>query len=807
MKELMHAIVADVHYAMRRLTHTRSLTLSVIVTLAFGIGGNTAVFSVVNGILLKPERVIQDPRLVKISMTERGRLHSERMLNRQHLEHLRMRPLTQVEHVGGMRQFRAAALLSGESRVLNGEGIFGDYFSLLGARAVVGQLFRDTAPGAEQPVVISERLWRSTFSSSSDIIGKVMNLGGDSYTIVGVLPSTFRGLVLGNLLPYDVWVPRSNAPGLSRDDYGVAYLIARLKPHVSVKAANAEMTVNSMGIDPARPEIGLGIEPLMQAVYSGPPTFFVAAAAVLFVSSLVFLTAVANLINLLLTSVWNRAHELAVRQMLGANRAQVLALLAVETSLMVLGGLLAGLAVAVSVVKALRSVPLPERGGIVPVFDASPDWRVLCFAFVTAVAVVFVVTAALARQASKIEALAAASSVAGGGGSTRSEKRLGSRLLTLQVAGAVALLVNTSIVIHTRAGVLSWDPGIVTSGSVVGRVDFRLQTEVQNPARLESLVEQLGNAPGVTKVAAATSLPGHRGLVSVRVSVPDRPAEQGISSHILAASPAFIGTLGLRLLQGRDFSQRDARSTEAVAIVSEGVVSKGLLGPEPIGKFVRITDTRGAAIVAEVIGLVSDVNGSPDTPSEPFVIVPLRPLDAQQVLLVMRGTMPQDTLLRTLRETVRAIMPTVALQDVGPLSRELLGDTYSLQVAAVGMCAIGAIGGAIALLGVYSIASYRISTRGREFGLRAALGATHRHIYALVFWETKAVTILGVVAGVILAAPIGFVTKLIIPRIHLLDPLAFIVVPVVFLVVAQLAAAFPLMKLLDRDPSLGLRSL
>jgi hypothetical protein len=193
--------------------------------------------------------------------------------------------------------------------------------------------------------------------------------------------------VLGNLVPYDVWVPRANAPGLSRDDHTLAYLIGHVKPDVTLDAARAEMNVIGASLDPARPEIGLGVEPLADALFSGPPAFFVAAAVLLLVSGLVFLIAIANLTNLFLTGVLNRRHELTVRRMLGAEHGRLARLLAVEATLLVLGGWALGLGLARLAGSALAYLPLPERGGIVPAFDASPDWRVFCFAFVTALVV------------------------------------------------------------------------------------------------------------------------------------------------------------------------------------------------------------------------------------------------------------------------------------------------------------------------------------------------------------------------------------------------------------------------------------
>jgi len=593
----------------------------VVVTLALGIGGNTAVFSLVNGQLLKPHGSAGDPRLMKISLSEHGRLYTERMLTGQHPEHLEARRPVHLESIGGIRQFRTVAYVSGESRVLSGEAVYGDYFSLIGARPVTGSLFAEGRSRDVGVVVISERLWRGAFGASPDVLGTTIVLSGEAFTIMGVLPSSVRGLVLGNLIPYDVWVPRRSAPGLSKNDRGLAYVIGRVRAGVSVDAAKAEMRVIGANLDPGRPAVGLGIEPLSAAIYSGPPLFFMAAGAVLLVCGLVFLAAVANLTNLLSASVVARAHELAVRQMLGADGRRIVRLLALEISLMVFGGLALGVFVATATIGAIATLPLPERGGVVPVFDASPDWRVFAFATTTALIVAGTLTGLLARQASKVQALQAASSLAGGGGSTSAGRVLGFRLLAVQVAASLALLVNAVTVVRATAGVLRWDPGFDTRGAVVGRIDFRLHGESGAGEQLDRVSEQLRSAPGVDGAAVTTGMPGDRNAVPVRLANPGATKEFGVEAQILAASPTFVQTLGLSLVRGRDIVAADARSPHPVVLLSERVTSLVALGPEPIGQFVQVTDRNGSSIVAQVVGLVSDVQGTTGM-ARPLVIVP-----------------------------------------------------------------------------------------------------------------------------------------------------------------------------------------
>jgi putative ABC transport system permease protein len=802
----MSGLVQDGWYALRRLTHTPSLAIAVVVTLALGIGGNAAVFSVVNGLLLKPHGSASDPRLMKISLTEQGRRYTERMLTGEHLEHLEARRPAQLEVIGGIRQFRTVAYVSGESRVLIGEAVYGDYFALIGARPVIGALFAGERASDGGVVVISERLWRGAFGASPDVLGTTIVLGGGAFTIVGVLPSRVRGLVLGNLLSYDVWVPRGSAPGLSRDDRGLTYLIGRLRPGVSVDAARTEMRVIGANLDPGRPAVGLDIEPLSSAIYHGPAPFFVAAGAVLLVCGLVFLAAAANLANLLLASVVARTNELAVRQMLGADGRRIVRLLALEISLMVVGGLALGGFVATATIRAIATLPLPERGGVVASFDASPDWRVFAFAGATALAVAGTLTALLARHASKVDALQAMSSLGGGGGSTSAGRRLGFRLVAVQVAASLALLVNAGTVVRATTAALSWDPGFDIRGAVVGRIDGRLNGESWTVQHMNRVSEQIRSAPGVDGAAVTTGMPGDRNADHVRIANPGAADGGGVEAQIVAASPTFVHTLGLKLVRGRDIMAGDARSAHPVVVLSERVTSLVDLGPEPIGQFVTVTDRSGSSTVAQVVGLVSDVQGAMGMAS-PLVIVPLNDDAPQQVLFVVRGRAPDHVLMESLRAAARTHMPSAALQDTHPLAQELAGDLWSLRRLAVALSCIAAIGVAIAVSGLYSVASYRTARRGRELALRVALGATNQRLYGLVLSEMAMVVICGVGGGLAAAVPIGYILRSILPRVPVVDPLVVTVVPVIFLLVTLWATAMPLTRIMKRDPSIVLREL
>jgi putative ABC transport system permease protein len=250
----------------------------------------------------------------------------------------------------------------------------------------------------------------------------------------------------------------------------------------------------------------------------------------------------------------------------------------------------------------------------------------------------------------------------------------------------------------------------------------------------------------------------------------------------------------------------DARSAHPVVLLSERVASLVDLGPEPIGQFVRVTDRNGSSTVAQVVGLVSDVRGTMGM-AKPFVIVPLDDSAPEQLLFVVRGRAPDHALMQSLRAAARTHRPDAALQDTGPLAQELAGDLWSLRLLAVALSCIAAIGAAIAVSGLYSVASYRTARRARELALRVALGATHQRLYALVLSEMAIVVLCGMSGGLAAAAPIGYILRSIVPRVPVVDPLVVTAAPVIFLVVALWAAAMPLRRIITRDPSVALREM
>jgi hypothetical protein len=488
--------------------------------------------------------------------------------------------------------------------------------------------------------------------------------------------------------------------------------------------------------------------------------------------------------------------------MLGADRARIVRLLSIDTCLLVLGGLVLGWMGALATTRTLHALPLAERGGLVAMIDATPDWRVFGAAFAAAVVAALVITSVLARQASNIDALQVTSARGGGGGSTSVGHTMGSRLVAIQIAVGLALLVSMGSVSRASSSLLRWDPGIRTDARV-GRVELELLSHKPGLAELEQVVEALRASPGVAAAAVATGTPGQRsGGIHGRL---ERPASTSVAVAIVAASPTFIETAGLRLLRGRALSQTAMHGSTQEVLLSERAASRAGLGSEPVGHIVRLV-LADAVTDAYVVGVLADVEDVTGTP-QPFAVVPLTDQGVSQALFIVRGSAPPTMLDQLVRHAVRRVLPSTPVQDVGPLAGELVPHLHALRLLRIGLTCIATIAGAIAVLGVYSIAAYRIARRGREMGVRMALGATTAQLERLILRENATIIALGTAGGILAAVPIGFIVRSVLPGVSILDPVAVGLASTVFLTAVLTATALPLRRMMAGNPSTHLRGL
>jgi putative ABC transport system permease protein len=805
----MQGLKADLVQSVRRLIRTPLFTAAAIATLALGVGVNTALFSVVNAVLLKSSPSFSSPGLVALCVREDGQLHPERMLYTEWVRRVREGASDAVYRLGTVRTFRGTLSTEGGASIAKGEAVSDEYFAALGTRPTLGRLLgpADDAPTAPDVAVLSEGLWRRMYGSDTGIVGRTVRLRGQLLTVVGVVASEYRGFVLGNLLATDVWIPRRSCADMCARPDGLS-AVARLKDGVSHQRANAMVQAATHNVDPSRPDVTIGLLPLSSAVFSGPPTFYLAGLALMGLAALVVFIACANLTNLLLARLSSRTAELAVRQALGAGGSRLLQLLGAETGLLSIVGGGLGVLIAVGATKLMTSIPLPARGGHVAQIDAALDWRVFGYALATVLVATFTITAALARRAAAVDGLAALSSAAGSGGATDARTWVRSNLIAAQMAAAVVLLMGAALLVQATLRELNWDAGLDTTHVALGDIDHSLEGFEESAGRAANreILDALDRVPGVTVAALASELPGSRNAVGVRLVDAARfSGGAGAAARLIKVSPRFFDALGVPAQIGRGFLTSDHAAAQPVAVLNESAAAALWPGLNPVGRSLEATLDGGERRVLHVVGVVADVRVRSDNPRDRRVVfVPLDQSYASRVTVVVRGTMSDVGLGQALRETARRTTPGVAVYDVRTLTEHVAGTASSLRLAASLLSVLGALGMAVACVGLYGVVACSMTSRSREFGIMKALGASHRDIYRLTLRQFIPVLLKGIVPGLVVGWALSAVLRSFIVTVQPFDPIV-LVVPGVLCVVALAAILLPLHRTLGAEPAAALR--
>jgi putative ABC transport system permease protein len=607
----------DLTYGWRRLVAAPGFTAVAVLTLALGIGANTALFSLVNGLLLKP---IPIPTLSRLAaLTSDAASVGAFSLSADEYQFLVDSRLPAVDRIFVSNPL--VGVLSGREQadVVSGELVSGAYFYALGVAPRAGRLLEprdDLAADAGTPIVISERLWRRWFAADPSAIGQVLRMAGYPLTLVGVAPDSFRGTWLPTMLTADVWIPvtatshvrtiqGSGAPPDSHRISGRTFVLL----HPGASLAQVSSAVAAIPGDRTH-------EPLM-AVPAERAILFAAFArtglalgsAVLALSALVFLIACANLTNLLLARGAARAGEVAVRLATGASRARIFRLLLTETCLLVAVAGAAALALAFGATRVMTAVPLPALQGIVIRFDPSPDLRVFAYAFAAALVTALAIGVVPAWRASRSEPLRVLASTGAGAFSTSRGNRLRTWLVASQVAMSIVLLVGAGLYARSAIKSLQMDPGFEFDGAVMASVDLRMHRmdEARGRQALRRLLEAARRLPGAQEATLTSGLPASRQQdftfdLAVEGQPPPFDAHRVIFGY-LRVSPEFFHVVGIPIGRGRGFNELDAAGAPRVAVVSEAMAAMLWPGQDPIGR--RLSIAKNGPMFA-VVGVARD---------------------------------------------------------------------------------------------------------------------------------------------------------------------------------------------------------
>ncbi|HTK51609.1 MAG TPA: ABC transporter permease [Gemmatimonadaceae bacterium] len=794
---------SDVRSAFRRLRTSPGYAAVSILTLGLGIGASTAIFSAVDGVLLKSLPYRDPESLVQMWESSVPRKFDSFPVTPSDLAEWRTqaRSFTGFAAARGRRTILTAG--TGEPERVPGASVSTNYFQLLGVGTHIGRTFvaADSLPSAEPPVVLAYGFWLRRFGGDTALIGKPITLDGTPFTVVGVLSPNVR-------TQSQLWTPLVVPPELMADrNAHMLAVIGRIAPGRSIDGARREMAQISARLAESYPESNkdwtVTLVPLLdQIVGKLRPALVALMAAVVFV----LLIACANVANLTLARGYARAREVAVRGALGAGRRRIATQMLTENVIVALFGGVAGVAIASLGVTLLRKIAptnLPRLD------DIGVDGRALVFGVAASLVTALVFGVLPALQGSRID-LANALREEGRGSSASTRAKLVQRSLVItQIAFAMVLLTGATLLFRSFVSLADRPLGFVTEEIASGQLTLPrrgYERDVDQIRYANTLLEHLRNEPGVVSAAITGAMPGGPSagfyLLSIQ-NVPDPDPTNRPVAYFVPVSTDYFKTLGLKLLAGRTFTESDRAGSQPVTVVDEMFVRQFLGSRDPLTQrvFLAIDDS----IPRQIIGVVKTVKQAGiDADDRPTTYLPLEQAPAPDMAVLVRGKTTAP--LATLKNQVRAIDPDVPLYDVQTLADRVavsVGPTRFYTVLATVFAIIAVVLGAI---GVYGVLADTVSRRRRELGIRVALGAAPSTLVRDVLMDGARLAIVGVAIGLLASFWTGRALRALLVDVGERDPIALTGAAIIFAAVALIASLGPAARAVRADPIEALRA-
>ena len=805
---MIRTLVSDVRYSLRVLLRAPAFTLAVVSVLALGIGANTALFSIVNTVLLRPLPFEEPDRLVRL-------FHVPPQATFPGMPRFSVSPANFYDWKRDARLYEQMALYRFRPLTLTGGGpaeavvagaVGEGFFETLRTKPLVGRVFtaEEDAPARGHVVVLSNGFWKSHFGGSADAIGRTLTLDGEAYNVIGVMPAAFS-IASWSITHRDIWVPIAykDSERAVRDNHNDS-VVARLKPGADLAQAEAEMRDISMRLEREYPKENAGwgatVVPLQELIVGDIRTSLVMLLAAV---ALVLLIACANVGNLLFARALSRSKELAIRAALGAGRARVFQQLIVEAIVLAMAGGVAGLLLArlsLAAGATLLADQLPRADEI------SVDARVMLFA-----CAVSVLTGVLAGVLPAIRAgrTDVNSALKEGGRSDAGSVGLRTRrlLIVCEVALSLVLLTGAGVMIRSLLALRNVDAGFDPRNVLTMRVglpETRYKTPAQTTAFYDKALQRLRALPGVQEAAAIDDLPlagGSQQPIVVDGHAELLPRDQPTVA-VRKITPGYLRAMRVPLLRGRNFTDDDVH----VMLVSRAA-AKLLWGDvDPIGRQARLP-LESKTVVQTVVGVVGDIreNGLPENPVA-TVYEYTREHDWSHLALVVRTSVPPLTLAQAAAGAIHAIDSEQPVEEIRTME-DVRDDTLTSQrFNALLLGLFAAVALTLASVGIYSVLSYIVRGRSREIGIRTALGANRADVVRLVVVEGMTPALIGVAAGTVAALAAGRLMAKLVFGVSASDPMTFAVVAATLVFVALMASLLPAYRASRLDPSEVLRA-
>jgi putative ABC transport system permease protein len=799
----MRTLWQDLRFGARALRKKPGFAAVAVVTLALGVGANTAIFSVVNAVLLRPLPYPESERLVRLYEKRPKLGRTRNVVSAPDFIDWRAQSRT-FDGMAAYTGWGASLSGQGEPQQITGELASADLFGVLRAEPLLGRAFtaEEDRPGAPRVVVISHGLWQRRFGADPSAVGRPVTLNGESYTVVGVMPPAFQFPDAET----EAWAPLALDPQ-DQSTRGSHFLnvVARLKPGVSVEQAQAEMDTIAARLErqyQVNTGHGVNVFALHDEVVGGVRrSLFVMLGAVGFV----LLIACANVANLLLVRAAARRKEIAVRTALGASRWRVVRQLLTENLLLFVGGGALGLLLAVWGVDLLVAVSPP---GTPRVHEIGADAWVFGFTFLISLLTGLVFGLLPALQASKPDLHGALKEggrdTAGGGG----RSRLRGLLVVAEVASAMILLVGAGLLLKSFARLRQVSPGFDTANVLTMQLSLpqsRYPDEARQADFLRQVLRRLEALPGVRAAGAVAGLPLTGNFASRYFEIegrPPRPAGEGLNTNFNLASPGYFRALGVPVIAGRQFDERDAAGAPEVVVINETMARRFWPDEDPLGKRLRIANNPWRTVV----GVVADVkNDGLSAEPKPEMFYPLLQEPLPFMTIVVRADVEPKSLAPAVAREVRAVDADEPVYDVKTMDERLAESVSPQRLTALLVGFFAALAMTLAGVGIYGVVAYSVAQQTREIGVRVALGAQKGDVIRLVLRRGLSLSLAGVGLGLAGAFALTRVMLGLLYDISPTDPATFAGVAVVLIAVALLACLVPARRATKVDPMVALR--
>jgi putative ABC transport system permease protein len=810
-------MIQDLRFGVRMLLKHKGFTAVAALTLALGIGANTAIFSVVNGVLLRPLPYYEPERLVMV-WADRPIMQAQTGLPDFPVtvaDFVDWRNQNQVfEHMAAMEGWRMNLTGGGEPESVVGLRASASLFSLLGARLAVGRAFlpEEDRAGAERVVVISHGLWQRRYGVDPKLTGQKITLNNEAYTVIGVTAPDFQFPRRGEIPSYfhvtakpDLYLPTAFTPEqMNNRSEARRAVIARLKPGVSLGQASAEMNAIARRLMEQYPQTntdkGVRLAPLQQQVVGKARTvLLILLGAVGFV----LLIACANVANLLLARAAGRQKEMAIRAALGASRGRVIRQLLTESLLLAIAGGAAGLLLArwgVALLLALAPDNLPRA------YDIRLDARVAGFTILVSLLTGIVFGLLPALQASKID-LGVTLKEGGRDAAGLLRRRLRGFLVVSEVALAFVLLIGAGLLMRSFARLTEVDPGFDPRGILTMNISlpFPKYSDGRSVAFFQQTLERVQALPGVEAAAMVYPVPlsGTRGFSAFRIEGRPSPAEETFNAGVRIISPDFFKTFRVPLIKGRLLAESDGVKALPVVVVNESLARIYFANENPLGK--RIIGFGGTRAIVGVVGDVKYSALDEEASAEIYFPMAQVPAVTLSLPLAVRASGDPMQMVAAVRGQIWAVDKDQPISKIETMERLMAQSVTPRRFNMLLLGVFALVGLALAGAGLYGVMSYTVTQRTREIGVRMALGAQPGDVLRLVIGEGMKLAIIGALLGLGGALALTRLLKTLLFGVIATDPLTFIVIAALLIIVALLACWIPARRAANADPLVALR--